>query len=418
MSRYKRIASMMPVKRIVSVMPAQLLLSFLLFLFLFPTCLSAQKKEIAQARTYIKSGKNLDKAEKLMADLLEKDSLNRQNPRIHELLYEAVQRQYEAGNEKLYLGQKYDTAALFNLTKRMFDICQRLDTIDAQPDQKGRIRPAYRKKHARELDDIRLNLYLGGRFFLQKSCFPVAFRFFDTYLDCDRQPLFSGYQYMQHDTLMKNVAYWATYTALKENNPQHILKYATLALNDTATAHITTQYMTEAYRMLQEDSLYVSTLKDGFRQWPEHMYFFPRLLDYYNSHERYQEALALAEQALATNPQSEVFLFGKSTVLLNIGRYEESLAVSDTLIRRNPDFNEPYFNAATAILNQITPLETNSRKNRKQIQSLYQQARIHMERYRQLAPRQQDKWAPALYKIYLNLNMEKQFEEIDKLLKK
>ena len=42
----------------------------------------------------------------------------------------------------------------------------------------------------------------------------------------------------------------------------------------------------------------------------------------------------------------------------------------------------------------------------------------YMERYRQLAPRQQDKWAPALYKIYLNLNMGKQFDEIDKLLKK
>ena len=41
-----------------------------------------------------------------------------------------------------------------------------------------------------------------------------------------------------------------------------------------------------------------------------------------------------------------------------------------------------------------------------------------MERYRKLAPAQQQKWAPALYKIYLNLNMGKQFDEIDKLLKK
>ena len=395
----------------------KLVLSFIIFSLSFSN-VTAQKKEIAQARSYIKSGKNFDKAEKLMAELLEKDSLNRETPKIHVLLYEAVQRQYEAGNEKLYLGQKFDTAALFNLTKHMFDICQRFDSIDAQPDQKGRIRPSYRKKHARELNDIRMNLYLGGRFFLQKSCYPVAYRFFDTYLDCDQQPLFSDYHYLQHDTLMKHAAYWATYTALKENNPQHILKYATLALDDTATAHITTQYMTEAYRMLQDDSLYVSTLTRGFRQWPDNIYFFPRLLDYYNNHERYQEALAIVEQALSTNPQSEVFLFGKSTVLLNMGHNEESLAVSDTLIQRNPDFNEPYFNAATAILNLITPLEANSRKNRKQIQSLYQQARIHMERYRQLAPRQQDKWAPALYKIYLNLNMEKQFEEIDKLLKK
>ena len=38
------------------------------------TLMMAQKKEIAEAETYLKSGKNLDKAEKLMKDLLKKES--------------------------------------------------------------------------------------------------------------------------------------------------------------------------------------------------------------------------------------------------------------------------------------------------------------------------------------------------------
>ncbi len=40
-----------------------------------------------------------------------------------------------------------------------------------------------------------------------------------------------------------------------------------------------------------------------------------------------------------------------------------------------------------------------------------------MERYRVLAPKEKDKWAPVLYRIYLNLNLGKQFDEIDHLLK-
>ena len=40
-----------------------------------------------------------------------------------------------------------------------------------------------------------------------------------------------------------------------------------------------------------------------------------------------------------------------------------------------------------------------------------------MERYRELAPDQKDKWAAALYNIYLNLNMGKKFEEIVGILK-
>ena len=40
-----------------------------------------------------------------------------------------------------------------------------------------------------------------------------------------------------------------------------------------------------------------------------------------------------------------------------------------------------------------------------------------MEHYRQLMPAEKDKWAPVLYRIYLNLNMGKQFDEIDRILK-
>ena len=39
-----------------------------------------------------------------------------------------------------------------------------------------------------------------------------------------------------------------------------------------------------------------------------------------------------------------------------------------------------------------------------------------MEDYRRLAADEKQRWAPALYRIYLNLNMGKQFEEIDQLI--
>ena len=59
------------------------LLSFVLAVFLFvPLC--AQKKEISQARSYIKSRSNLDKAEAAMRDLL-KDSANRLMQSVHSM---------------------------------------------------------------------------------------------------------------------------------------------------------------------------------------------------------------------------------------------------------------------------------------------------------------------------------------------
>ena len=69
-----------------------------------------------------------------------------------------------------------------------------------------------------------------------------------------------------------------------------------------------------------------------------------------------------------------------------------------------------------ALLNKVLDLEKDIRKNKKEITEVYRQALPYMERYRALAPEDKNKWAPALYRIYLNLSMGKQFEEIDRII--
>ena len=63
----------------------------------------AQKKELSQARSYIKSG-NYDGADQLMMNLL-KDTANRANEKVYLTLYDAVRGKYNQGNEKFYLKQ-------------------------------------------------------------------------------------------------------------------------------------------------------------------------------------------------------------------------------------------------------------------------------------------------------------------------
>ena len=124
----------------------------------------------------------------------------------------------------------------------------------------------------------------------------------------------------------------------------------------------------------------------------------------------------MANEALKSDSLNQLFLFAKSTMLLNLGRYAECLACSEKLIGMNCKMADAYYNAGTACLN--IALRMDSRKYKKQIKKMYQQAMPYMEKYRQLAPDEKDRWAPALYRIYFNLNMGKQFDEIDKILKK
>ena len=159
----------------------------LLLLLITPCLLRAQKKELSQARTYIKSGKNLEQAERLMTDL-RKDPKNRDNEKILVTWYESVRGQYLAANQRLYLKQSQDTAAFFELVRRQFGILESLDSLDAQPNKKGRVELEYRDKHAQALNALRPNLFNGGTFHTRKGNWQKAFDFMECYMDCARQP--------------------------------------------------------------------------------------------------------------------------------------------------------------------------------------------------------------------------------------
>jgi len=391
-----------------------------LFLLMMTSCLAlAQKKELSQARSFLKSGRNVEQAEKLMTGLL-KDSVNRENKRIYAVWYESVLMQYQAVNEKLYMKQRQDTAQFFQLTKRLFTIAETLDSLDMKPDKKGKVAPEYRKDNARQLSAYRPNLFFAATYFVRKGQFQQAFDFSEAYLDCTRQPLFSDQHLDSTDTRLPEAAYWATYSAYRQQDAVRTLRYRELALRDTSKTQFTLQYIAEARHWLKDDSLYMEALREGFSRYPRNPYFFPRLMDYYTSRNDNQQALQTVNRALEANDSSQLALFAKATVLFNMGQLDESIAVSEKLLQRNDSMPDPYYNIGICYMNKA--LETNrdrryESKDKKQQRKLYQQARQYMERYRELAPKAKLKWGPALYRIYLNLNMGRQFDEIDRLLR-
>ena len=276
----------------------QLIATLLLLLTITP-CLMAQKKELSQARSSIKSGK-YDDAERTLTKLL-KDSTNRTNKRIWLAYYDAVRGKYEQGNEKLYLKQNYDTTTFFHNVRLMLSIAETLDSLA----------PEYRKSHAEQQNGYRPNLFSGGSFLLRKGKWSEAFDYFEAYMDCARQPLFSAYHYDSLDTRMNEAAYWATYCGYKMDDPVLTLRYSKQALRDSSRANFTLQFVAEARKWLKDDELYLSTLQEGFRRYPTFHYFFPRLMDTYTSMGQYDKALAVADSALAVNDSSQLFLFAK-----------------------------------------------------------------------------------------------------------
>lgn len=386
-------------------------------------CLSlsayAQKKDIAQAREFVKKGNNLPKAEQLMSNLL-KDSVNRRNDKIWLTLFDAQKKQYEQGNEKLYLKQQYDTASLFASAKKMFQTLEGLDSVDALPDDKGKVKLNYRKKHAALLNVYRRNLYNGGIYFVRHKKYKEAYGYFDMYIDCGRQPLFSDYNYNDNDPNMPTAAYWAVYCGYKLKDAKATLHHTYLALKDTTHYHFMLQYLAETYKQENDMKRYLQTLEEGFAKYPRFPFFFPRLIEFYTQQNDLKEALDLCNKALRNDSTSSIYNFSKSSVLLSMKQYDACRAICQTMIARKDSLPGIYLNMGLAYFNQAVEMDKSlkqSASQRKEIMQLYQKAMPYLETYRKKAPDQKQVWGLPLYTIYLNLNKGKEFDEIDKLLR-
>ena len=384
-----------------------------------PVAVSAQKKEIQTAKDQVKAGKNLDQAAASMKKLLA-DSANRTNRKIWTIYFDAVRKQYEQGNEKLYLKQKYDTAQLFNYTRQLFEVAFQYDSVETAPDRKGRRDFEFRKGHSEYLAHIRSNLYNGGIWFLNKKKYPDAYKFFDCYIECASQPMFKQRNYGEKDKHLPTAAYYAVYSGYKMKDPKATLHHSYEALKDTVHYNYMLQYLAETYMLEKDTARYVASLKEGFKRVPTFPYFFPRLVEYYVVRNQLDSAMTVVNEALTVVPDSDVYLAAKSNLLLEQGKLQECIEVSKKVIEVNQKLGDPYYNAGICYFNLAVEQDKNSHNSRKvkeQVEENYKKALPYLVKYREMEPKEQGKWAFPLYTIYLNLNMGKEFDEIDKVMK-
>ena len=391
-----------------------------MFLILMsPVAASAQKKEIQTAKDQVKAGKNLDQAAASMKKLLA-DSVNRTNRKIWTIYFDAVRKQYEQGNEKLYLKQKYDTAQLFNYTRQLFEVAFQYDSVETAPDKKGRREFEFRKGHSEYLAHIRSNLYNGGIWFLNKKKYPDAYKFFDCYIECASQPMFKQHNYGEKDRHLPTAAYYAVYSGYKMKDPKATLHHSYEALKDSVHYNYMLQYLAETYMLEKDTARYVASLKEGFKRVPTFPYFFPRLVEHYVDRNQLDSAMTVVNEALTVVPDSDVYLAAKSNLLLEQGKLQECIEVSKKVIEVNQKLADPYYNAGICYFNLAVEQDKNSHNSRKvkeQVEENYRKALPYLVKYRELEPKEQGKWAFPLYTIYLNLNMGKEFDEIDKVMK-
>ncbi len=334
----------------------------------------------------------------------------------------------DAENEKAYLKQKYDTANYFNTILKASQYALMCDSMDVMPDAKGKVKPRFRDKNRALLLKYRSNIYAGGRFYLRKNNYKSALPFFELYVESLNEPLLKDETRLLGDTLLKRSNFYATVAAYNTQQPQVVLKYIDAAIegSDRELRPSLQEYKVRCFLAVNDSVNWLDALYDGCENYPTHDYFFSNLVEHFVEKKQYDYGLELADTMLSRVQDIPLYWYAKSLMYLHKEDWEHCIEMCDSTLRRDTLHVDAFRNKGASLLNQAMEFaETMSydtksakyKRERKKLQECYQKARVPYERLRELVPDKSTVWASPLYRIYLNLNMGKEFAEIEKLLK-
>lgn len=376
----------------------------LIFIFFSLPELHAQKtmtmkKRFREAHSSIKAGSGQENIERILLDSMAlptiTDKIKAEGYHLCALLEQSIN---DGLNMKAYLKQNLDTTKLYNTILSIYRHTLKSDSLD----EKGRFEDKNRKLRALH----RENLLGGGKFLYRKAKWSEAYSFFDMFLKTSTTDM---------DSVLGRVAYWATVCGMNVDNPYHVLEYVNtaIALSPEALQQALAEYKARSYVHIGDSSRWLEVLEEGVDRYPAHNYFFLNLMDYYMRHGQAERGLAVTDSLLRTVGDRAVYWFAMSMFALAQGDYEKCVAMSDECLKREPDNVDALYNKGISLLNMTLEEKSQSRRR-----VLFRHALEPMERVRELSPDDLQRWGNPLYRIYLNLNMGKKFEEIDKLLER
>lgn len=385
----------------------------------------AQTKDVKEAKK-IAGGSNPDfaKAEQLINDALANPE-SKDDADTWDVAGYIQKRINEKEMEKAYLRQPYDTIRAYNSVLNMYNYWMKADELAELPDEKGKVKNKYRKPNSATMLIERPNLVNGGIQHFNVNQNAEALKFFGMYIDAAKHPMFEKENLLKNDTLIPQIAYYASLAAAREENYPAVLKYAPYAADDKEVGQYAMEFMSTAYLAEGDTVKWINSLQEGIKKYPDYPFFFGHLIDYYSNNNKFNEAMVFADNMLANEPTNAFFLYVKGYLYHNMKEYDKAIEFYKKTIEQDPTYADAYSNIGLVYRQQAQEFadkataDLNDPKYEQDQQTLrqyYQEAKPYYEKARELKPDDQNLWLQGLYAIYYNLNMGPEFEEIEKLM--
>ena len=309
--------------------------------------------------------------------------------------------------------EPYDTLGFYQAAYDATQNALECFKYDAEPNEKGKVKPRFASKNADRLYTLRGQLINGGIYYQEKKDNDKAYKFLATYVDTASDPMFAKFD-QSKDANLTNIAYYATIYAYQAKDWKNAEKYVEYAMKDPEKAKdaLSIKFAVMAAQLkTKEDSVaYAAKLEDMYRQDPNNDDILSFLAITYSQLDKDDQAIKILDERLAADPNNFAALNIKGQLLKQKDDYDGSIALLEKALplakddnqrlQINADLGSAYFYKAQERVNNYK--QQLSASAREQFSVVYRKAIDYLEAAKALdvTKEQKRKWAYALYGSY------------------
>lgn len=385
------------------------------------TAAFAQKKAVNEAQSLAKGNKDFAEARTLVKGALENEE-TKNDAKTWFVAGFVEDQQFSAERTKQILGTTPDEPVMYEALGAILPFFKKAYELDQLPDAKGKVKP----KHVKDIKSILSANHVyyinGGAYYFDQRDYPKASNFFEQYLEISDLPMFKGEKVAERDSNFMTVQFYAAVAATQLGDSQKAIQALERAKNTDFRQNDVYQYLCYEYEQVKDSVNFEKTLEEGLAKFPEEKYYLLNLINSYIYSNRNEKAIEFLNTAIAKEPNNAQLydVMGRvyETGFKDFAKAEDAFIKANQLDPENTEIlsnlGRVYYNQGVNKQGEANLINDNKLYQEELLKAkeFFRKALPHFEKAHQLKP-EDTEYMTALRGIYYNLDMGKEFEEIE-----
>ncbi len=387
-----------------------------------------QKKAVSDAKKELgNSNPNIEDARNLIKGALENPE-TKDDAETWFIAGKIEGKQFDTESAKELIQKKPNEAVMYGALKNIMPYFEVADSLDMLPNEKGKVKPRFRKDIKAILKADRLYYLNGGGYYFNNKDYPNAYNMFEQFFDMPKLNMFEGENMAVNDTAYAQYRYYAGLSLAQFADTEKVTSYFEgLKDNNGYNENESYQYLCSLYEQTKDTVNLVRTLKEGVEKFPNEPYFLLNLINQYIFTNQGDAAIEMLTKAIAAAPDKAelynvmgiVYENSKKDMASAKANYEKALTLDPDYVEAIGNLGRVYFNRAVEAQTAANEIADNKKyeEAKSKANEMFKEALPYFEKAHQMKPEDRD-YMNALSRIYYILNMGDKYDALEKEMNK